>query len=371
MRQSDDAWMAEAIRVGRRARVWSAPNPAVGCVLVRNNQVLASGFTHPTGEQHAEVHALSQTEDAKGATAYVTLEPCAHTGNTGPCADAFVNAGISRVVIGCVDPDPRVSGKGVATLESAGIEVTIGVMAQEALQELRGFFLRLSRGWGRVTVKMAMSSDGRTAMASGESQWITGEAARADVQAWRAESDVILTGRGTVATDDCALTLRQCPNRLSSGDWQRALARPTARAVVDSSAKVLPSAKVVSPETPTYLFTRSGVTPAAEMPTSVSYRSVAGNNEGIDLRAVLKSLGDEGVNEILVEAGPTLVGALEREGLIDQWLIYLAPVMLGADARPAHAAVFKKLSEAPRYSIAQHDLIGNDLRIIMRAADDK
>lgn len=370
MRPSDEAWMAEAIRVGRKARVWSAPNPAVGCVLVKADQCIASGFTHPTGQQHAEVHALSQTDNARGATAYVTLEPCAHTGHTGPCVDALISAGISRVVIACGDPDPRVAGKGIERLKSAGIDVSTGVLENEARDELHGFFLRLARGWGRVTVKMAMSADGRTAMASGESQWITGQAAREDVQAWRAESDVILTGRGTVERDDCALTLRPCANRLSDADWQRALEKPTPRAVVDSSAAVTPSAKVVSGDTSTYLFTRADATPAATMPSAVSHFPVAGHEHGVDLKAVLKVLGDKGANEILIEAGPTLVGALERQGLVDQWLIYMAPAMLGADARPAHSAVFKKLSDAPRYSIMSHNLIGGDLRIILRAAED-
>lgn len=370
MPRSDEAWMAEAIKVGRKARVWSSPNPAVGCVLVQHDQLLASGFTHPTGQQHAEVHALSQTDDAKGSTAYVTLEPCAHTGHTGPCVEALISAEVSRVVVACLDPDPRVAGKGVARLEAAGIEVMTGVLEAEADEELRGFFLRLSRGWGRVTVKMAMSADGRTAMASGESQWITGPAAREDVQAWRAESDVILTGRGTVATDDCALTLRKCANRLSDADWQRALARPTPRAVVDSFAVVAPNAKVVSGETPTYLFTRSDAKPDSAMPPSVSHIQVSSHESGVDLTAVLKALGDQGANEIFIEAGPTLVGALEQEGLVDQWLIYMAPSMLGADARPAHSGVFKKLSDAPRYSITSHDLIGPDLRITLRAAAD-
>ncbi|MEL0153099.1 MAG: RibD family protein, partial [Halieaceae bacterium] len=197
-----------------------------------------------------------------------------------------------------------------------------------------------------------------------------GPAAREDVQAWRAESDVILTGRGTVEADDCALTLRRCENRLSDDDWQRALARPTPRAVVDSFAVVAPNAKVVGGETSTYLFTRSDAAPYVAMPPTVSHIEVADKQGGVDLKAVLKALGDKGANEILIEAGPTLVGALEQEGLIDQWLIYMAPSMLGADARPVHSGVFKKLSDAPRYSVTSHNLIGGDLRITLRAADD-
>ncbi len=250
--------MCLAIETGRRARVWSSPNPAVGCAIVKSNEVLATGFTHPAGQAHAEVHALSQIADATGSTVYVTLEPCAHTGRTPPCTQALIDARVARVVIACMDPDERVAGRGVNQLRSAGIDVTLGVCEAEAAGELAGFFLRLERGYGRVTVKMAMSADGRTAMASGESQWITGEEARADVQAWRACSDVILTGSGTVSADDCSLTLRPCDNGLVTDDWERAMMAPTPRAVIDTNASTPASANVVAGVTPTTVFTRRG-----------------------------------------------------------------------------------------------------------------
>ena len=358
--------MRLAIEAGRRARVWSSPNPAVGCVIVRHDAVLATGFTHPTGQAHAEIHALSQVADATGSTLFVTLEPCAHTGRTPPCTQALIDAGISRVVIACIDPDERVSGKGINQLRSAGIDVALGVCEAEAAEDLGGFFLRLKRGYGRVTVKMAMSADGRTAMASGESQWITGERARADVQAWRACSDVILTGSGTVKADDCSLTLRPCDNRLDSDDWARAMMSPTPRAVVDTHASTPASANVVAAGTPTTVFTRMGATLDSSMPTDTRHVAIPRGHSGLDLRQVLMWLGEQGANEILVEAGPTLVGSLEQEKLIDQWLLYMAPMVLGADARPTNRAVFNSLGQANRYSIMAHDLIGDDLRIIMR-----
>ncbi len=358
--------MGLAIKAGRRARVWSSPNPAVGCAIVKDDEVLATGFTHPTGQAHAEVHALSQVADAMGSTVYVTLEPCAHTGRTPPCTQALIDAGVSRVVIACIDPDERVAGKGVDQLRSAGIDVALGVCSAEAAEDLAGFFLRLKRGYGRVTVKMAMSADGRTAMASGESQWITGEKARADVQAWRACSDVILTGSGTVKADDCSLTLRPCDNRLDSDDWTRAMICPTPRAVIDTRASTSASANVVSAGTPTTLFSKAGVTLDTSMPSEVNHVVVPTEGAGLDVREVLMALGEQGANEILVEAGPTLVGALEQASLIDQWLLYMAPTLFGADARPVNYAVFNSLGQANRYSITAHDLIGDDLRIIMR-----
>ena len=358
--------MRLVIEAGRRARVWSSPNPAVGCVIVKNDEVLATGFTHPAGQAHAEIHALSQVADAAGSTVFVTLEPCAHTGHTPPCTKALIDAKVSRVVIACIDPDERVAGKGVDQLRSAGIDVALGVCEAEATEDLTGFFLRLERGYGRVTVKMAMSADGRTAMASGESQWITGEQSRADVQAWRACSDVILTGSGTVKADDCSLTLRPCDNRLDAEDWARAMMAPTPRAVIDTHASTPASANVVAAGASTTLFTKIGATLDASMPGDVRHVTMTGSDKGLDVRQVLLWLGEQGANEILVEAGPTLVGALEQEGLIDQWLLYMAPTMLGADARPTSNAIFNSIGQANRYSITAHDLIGDDLRIIMR-----
>ena len=362
MGEHDAFWMRRALEIGRRGRFWSGSNPSVGCLLVRDGEVLAEGFTHPEGHEHAEVHALKQVADATNATAYVTLEPCAHTGRTGPCVEALIDAGVSRVVIGLQDPDPRVSGRGIRRLIESGIQVSVGV--EEALCEeaLRGFLLRIKRGWGRVRVKVGMSSDGRTAMASGESQWITGPDARRDVQVARAESDAILTGVGTVLADNCALTLRQDDWPSSEDDWARASDHGPIRVVLDSQGRIPSTARILSADAPTFVLTASES--AAERYTNGI--AVASDGEQLDLSAVLTWLGQRGCNDILVEAGSTLVGSLVAQDLIDEWLIYQAPMLLGSTSRPVHSADFDALADASRYVFMSHDLIGDDLRIIMR-----
>ena len=354
--------MRRALEVGRRGRFWSGSNPSVGCVLLRDGEVLAEGFTQPEGHDHAEAHALKQVADPANATAFVTLEPCAHTGRTGPCVEALIEAGISRVVIGLQDPDPRVSGRGIRRLIESGIQVSVGV--EEALCEeaLRGFLLRLNRGWGRVRVKVGMSSDGRTAMASGESQWITGPDARRDVQLLRAESDAILTGVGTVLADDCALTLRRDDWSGSEDDWTRATEWSPIRVVLDSRGRTPSTARILSADAPTFVLTASQ-SAADRFKSAIS---IARDGEQLDLSAVLSWLGQRGCNDILVEAGSTLVGSLVAQDLIDEWVIYQAPMLLGSAARPTHNAEFDALADARRYVFFSHDLIGDDLRIIMR-----
>ena len=364
--------MARALAIAGSV-LTAAPNPRVGCVLVAdlagpNDEQIAEGWHKGAGLPHAEPEALAQVQgEAKGATAFVTLEPCCHTGQTGPCSTALIAAGIQQLVIASRDPNPKVSGGGIAELEAAGVAVFfLAEFEAEARALNRGFFSRMERGRPFVRCKLAMSLDGRTALANGESQWITGVEARADVQAWRASSDVILTGIGTVEADDCALTLRPCANRLDADDWERAMARPTPRAVVDTNARTKSTARVLHGDAQTTVFTAPGAALPLDVPKSVSQQVVATTDSGLDLQQLLMWLGEQGANEILVEAGATLVGSLEQAGLIDQWLIYVAPVMLGADARPAHRATFASLEQANRYSIISHDLIGDDVRITMR-----
>ena len=232
--ERDRVFMEHAIEIGRCGRFWSAPNPPVGCVLVQRDTIVATGFTQPAGQPHAEIMALQAIDDARGMTAYVTLEPCNHHGRTPPCTEALIQAGISRVVVALEDPNPEVSGQGIARLRGADITVEVGLLADEVEADLAGFLLRMRRGWGRITLKVATSLDGRTAMASGESQWITGETARRDVQLWRAQSDAIVTGVNTVMTDNCKLTLRAHDLPLQDADKSRALAYPPTRIVLDS-----------------------------------------------------------------------------------------------------------------------------------------
>lgn len=354
--------MRRALEVGSRGRFWSGSNPSVGCVLIREGEVLAEGFTHPEGEAHAEAHALAQISEAKLAVAYVTLEPCAHTGRTGPCVEALISAGVSRVVIGLQDPDPRVSGRGIRRLIEAGVQVTVGIEESLCEQALRGFLLRVQRGWGRVRVKVGMSSDGRTAMASGESQWITGGDARRDVQRLRAESCAIVTGVGTVLADDCSLTLRRDDWPGSPEDWDRASLRPPRRVVLDSQGRTPLTARVLSGDAPSLIMTGSQSSAAQYKDALV----VATSGQQLDLAEALSVLGQQGCNEILVEAGSSLVGSLVAQDLVDEWVIYQAPTLLGSTARPSHGAGFDSLADAQRYEFFSHDLIGEDLRIIMR-----
>ena len=352
--------MQRAIELGRRARYWSAPNPPVGCVLVRDDQEVGAGFTQPAGQAHAEVMALSDAGDANGVTAYVTLEPCSHHGQTGPCASALIDAGVSRVVVALEDPNPEVAGRGIAALRCAGIEVDLGEGADQVEADLAGFLLRMRRGYGRITLKIAASLDGRTAMSSGESQWITGEEARADVQRLRAEADLMVTGVGTVLEDDCRLTLRADELPLDGEDKERALARPPARMVLDSKGRAPADARIFAGGEATVISTENIA--LGESTQVVVLGSDAGGR--VDIGAWVKYLGEQSFNEIMVEAGPTLSGALLKGGWVDRLIIYQAPKLLGDDARAMAAMTFSALAEAPEFEINEVTRVGPDLRIM-------
>ena len=361
----DRRWMQRAIELGRCARYWSAPNPPVGCVLVRDDQEIGAGFTQPAGQAHAEVMALSDAGEVNGATAYVTLEPCSHQGQTGPCASALINAGVSRVVVAVEDPNPQVAGSGIAALLAEGIDVDVGEGADRVEADLAGFLLRMRRGYGRITLKIAMSFDGRTAMPSGESQWITGEDARADVQRLRAESDLMVTGVGTVLADDCRLTLRADELPLDGEDKERALAYPPARMVLDSKGRTPADARILAGGETTVITTEN-----IALGESGKAVVLAADAEGrIDVSAWVQYLGEQAFNEIMVEAGPTLSGALLKGGWVDRLIIYQAPKLLGDDARAMAAMNFSALTEAPEFEINEVTRIGEDLRIIAAPKD--
>jgi diaminohydroxyphosphoribosylaminopyrimidine deaminase/5-amino-6-(5-phosphoribosylamino)uracil reductase len=356
----DRRWMQRAIELGRRARYWSAPNPPVGCVLVRGDEEIGAGFTQPAGQAHAEVMALSDAGDATHVTAYVTLEPCSHHGQTGPCASALMDAGVSRVVVAVEDPNPQVAGRGIAALRAAGIEVDLGEGADQVEADLAGFLLRMRRGYGRITLKIAMSLDGRTAMASGESQWITGADARADVQRLRAEADLIVTGVGTVLADDCRLTLRPEELPLDGEDKERALAHPPARMVLDSKGRTPADARILAGGETTVITTEN-----IALGESSQVVVLGADAEGrVDIGAWVKHLGEQSFNEITVEAGPTLSGALLSGGWVDRLIIYQAPKLLGDDARAMAAMNFPALADTPEFEINEVTRIGADLRII-------
>lgn len=361
----DHAMMARALRLAERGRYWARPNPHVGCVITHGEQVVGEGFTQPPGQGHAEVQALAQAgERARGATAYVTLEPCAHFGRTPPCADALISAGVSRVVVALEDPDPRVSGGGAQRLRDAGVQVEVGLLAGQVERQLAGFLLRQRRGRGRLRTKIAMSLDGRTGMASGESQWITGPAARADVQRLRAESCAVVTGIGTVLADDCALTVRA--DELHSDAPLPPPAQRALRVVADRRLRTPPQARVLAGEQPSLLLWGGEENSPAALAAETTV--VAVQNDALDPAAMLKVLAGRDCNDILLESGPTLVGAFIRAALVDELIVYIAPRLLGSQARPMLDLPLERMSEALDLQISDRRQIGNDLRITLTPA---
>jgi diaminohydroxyphosphoribosylaminopyrimidine deaminase / 5-amino-6-(5-phosphoribosylamino)uracil reductase len=326
----DRAHMARALELAARGLYTTDPNPRVGCVLVRDNETLGEGWHERAGEAHAEAAALKAARgDVRGATAYVSLEPCSHTGRTPPCADALIAAGIGRVVCATVDPNPRVAGAGIERLEAAGISVSVGILETEARALNAGYFSRFERGRPYVRLKLAMSLDGRTAPAGGGAVWISSEASRADVQRWRARSSVVLTGAGTVRTDDPRLDVRW--------DYGPRVRQPL-RAVLDTTLGCPPDARVFAREG-ALVFASEEASPAAaarlaEHRPPVAVERVPTIGGRLDLKAVLTRLTVLEVNELLVECGPCLAAAFLEQGLVDEWILYVAPRLLGADAAP-------------------------------------
>jgi len=370
MSAADQSFMARALQLARLGLFSTHPNPRVGCVIVRDGEIVGEGWHQRAGEPHAEVHALRQAgERAGGATAYVTLEPCSHHGRTGPCAEALVSAGVSRVVAAMSDPNPLVAGRGLRRLQEAGIEVRCGVLEAEAAELNAGFIKRMQSGLPLVRVKLAMSLDGRTAMASGESQWITGPAARAEVQRLRARSAAVLSGADTVLTDGARLTVR--PSELQVDAEQTALAasRPPLRVLIDGRLRVPASA-------PFYQAGPALTLCVAETAVAGELRAaghevlvLAGANGRVDLPAALRLLGERGINEVLLEAGPRLAGAFAQAGLVDEYQIFIAGKLLGSSARPLLDWPLERMAEAPALKIVDIRAFGDDWRVLARPAD--
>ncbi len=351
--------MARALQLAVRGLYTTDPNPRVGCVIVRDAQVVGEGWHQRAGEPHAEALALAAAGTAaRGATAFVTLEPCCHTGRTPPCADALIAAGIGRVVCALPDPNPLVGGGGIARLEAAGIGVDVGVMAGPARELNAGFMTRFERGRPYVRLKLAMSLDGRTARAGGVPGWVSGEAARVDVQRLRARSSAVLTGAGTVRSDDPRLDVR-----LAYGDW----VRQPLRVVLDPGLSLAPAARIFSGPGALVL-----AAPDAEGPLGASagvrIERVPRGAGGLDLTAVMGVLARLAVNELLVECGPRLAGAFLREGLVDELILYVAPQLLGADAVPLTALTALAGPGAAAMAFDFHDVrrVGADLRLTLK-----
>jgi diaminohydroxyphosphoribosylaminopyrimidine deaminase / 5-amino-6-(5-phosphoribosylamino)uracil reductase len=355
----DHAYMARALEIAARGIYTTQPNPRVGCVIERNGVVVGEGFHRKAGGPHAEVLALQAAGDrARGATVYVTLEPCAHHGRTPPCADALVAAGVARVVVAAEDPFDQVNGRGMARLRDAGIEVECGLMRAEARELNVGFFSRLERGRPFVRVKLAMSLDGRTALANGESRWITSEAAREDVQRWRARSSAILTGMGTVLADDPRLTVRL------PGDRDGV---PPARVVLDTHLRTPADARVLDGDAPTWVMHAPDAQADDARFERVERIPVPAVDGHLDLARVLDLLAARDCNELHVEAGATLCGALFAQGLVDELLLYIAPVLLGDSARPLLALpALDTMAGRWQLGIVDHAMVGGDVRLRLR-----
>ncbi len=359
----DRQMMARALRLAHRARFSARPNPHVGCVLVRDGDVVGEGFTQPAGGNHAEVEALQAAGDARGATAYVTLEPCSHHGRTGPCSQALINAGVARVVAAMEDPNPLVAGQGLAQLREAGVTVECGLLAEQAEREIAGFVARMRRGRGRVRAKVAASLDGRTAMASGESQWITGAAARRDVQRLRAASGAIVTGVGTVLADDCALTVRRDELGLAPDEAARAALVPPLRVVLDSRCRTPAQARILDAAAPTLLC--CGALGQARVVGSTEVLQLPETAAGLDLAVMMEELAARQCNEILVESGPRLTGALLQAGLVDELIVYMAPVLLGSRANPLLELPLDQMQDKVPLAVSDVRRIGDDWRFTL------
>ena len=351
--------MASAMRYARRGVYNTSPNPNVGCVIVKDDQEIAFGWHHKAGEAHAEINALNRAGDqAKGATAFVTLEPCSHQGKTGPCADALIEAGISTVYVAMQDPNPLVAGKGIQRLRDAGIEVKVGLLESRARQLNEGFIKRMEGGFPFVRVKMAMSLDGRTAMASGDSKWVTGADARMDVQRMRARSSAILTGIGTVLADDPSLNVRLQADELGV---QKEVRQPL-RVILDTEGRLSADAKLLNLEGQVLLLT-ADKSKLFEHP-NLLVEEVALKQGKLDLHEVMQILAKHEVNDIHVEAGSVLCGALLSENLVDEIVIYMASHLMGDDAQGLFSLpAIKNMQERINLKIEDIRAVGDDWRI--------
>ena len=357
---ADCEYMSRALRLARRGVYTAHPNPRVGCVLVKDDQIVGEGWHRKTGEAHAEVAALQAAGvDARGATVYVTLEPCSHQGKTPPCVDALIAAGVVEVVAAMVDPNARVAGHGHSALEDAGISVRTGLLQDEAAALNAGFLSRMQRGRPLVRLKIAASLDGRTAMANGESQWITGEAARDDVQRLRAASGAVMVGIGTVLADDPSLNVRS--EGIDNGGMQ------PLRVVLDRSLKMPASARMLDLPGTTIIFCTHDKNRGALEAAGASVQLVAGQDKATDLAAVMGKLADLEINDVLVEAGPTLAGSMLACGLVDELVIYQAPHIMGSESRGMFVTPsWQTIDQRLNLEVVDVRNIGPDLKITAR-----
>lgn len=357
----DRDYMSRAMALAERGMYTTGSNPRVGCVLVKDGVVIGEGWTQPVGEAHAEVEALNNCEVSPvGATAYVTLEPCSHHGRTPPCADALIEKEISRVVVSSVDPNPLVGGSGIDRLRDAGIEVDVGLLDTENQALNCGFFSRMKRGRPWVRLKLAASLDGRTALASGDSYWITSEAARADVQLWRARANCILTGVGTIIADDPRMTVRLPQER-----WTIEHGRQPLLAVVDSSLRTPTNARIFDRDGKVVIY--SNTNKNMHDKCEVNYHLNPTESGNVSLPGVLRDLAQREINEVHVEGGANVSASLLSENLIDELIVYIAPNLLGSDARAMFEFTgLEDMAERPEFEFTDVSRVGPDVRLTLR-----
>lgn len=361
----DHDMMARAILLAKRGQYTTRPNPNVGCVIVDTNQrIIGEGWHQRAGEGHAEVNALANAgERANNATAYVTLEPCSHFGRTPPCANALIEAGIKRVICAMVDPNPQVAGNGIARLKEAGIDVESGLLENDARAINLGFIQRMSSGRPRITLKMASSLDGRTALANGVSQWITGQEAREDVQRYRAKSCAILSGSGTVLADNPSLTVRHAElgymaDKLSADD----VCQPM-RVILDGRNQLKSSLKVFEPST-SVMVINGQPNPLLDL-AHIQQTQLVNNQGKIDLPAAMQLLGEQQINDVWIEAGSRLAGAFIRERLVDQFILYMAPALMGTASQGlCELPEFKTMDQVINLSWQEVRMVGKDIKVI-------
>lgn len=363
---ADHQYMARAIKLAQKGRCTTSPNPSVGCVLVKDEKIVGEGFHLKAGAGHAEVNALAQAgELAKGATAYVTLEPCSHYGRTPPCAQGLINAGVTKVIAAMVDPNPQVSGRGLKMLADAGIETAAPLLEADAKALNIGFIKLMETGLPYVRCKLAASIDGKTAMASGESKWITGDKARADVQALRAQSCAIITGADSVITDNAKMNVRY--SQLTEPNFIEADLRQPVRVIIDSKNRLTPDLAIFQIASP-ILIIREKIDDSQQWPSfveQVTVPTVLQNNQRyIALAKLLSLLAERGFNDILVESGNRLAGAFIEQNLVDELILYQAPKLLGADSKSLLAMpAISQLAQAKTLRFKNVTMLGNDLKI--------
>jgi diaminohydroxyphosphoribosylaminopyrimidine deaminase/5-amino-6-(5-phosphoribosylamino)uracil reductase len=375
----DYQYMQQAISLAKQGHFTTSPNPRVGCILVNNGYVIGEGYHQKAGEGHAEVNALKEANKhnkakIKGAIAYVTLEPCSHFGRTPPCAQGLIDAGISHVVIAMVDPNPQVSGRGVAMLEAAGITTSVGLLEEEAKSLNIGFIHLMTTGLPYVRCKLAASLDGKTAMASGESKWITGAQAREDVQRLRAASCAIISGADSIITDNAKMTVRWSELGSLKNRYPQSILRQPVRVIIDSKNRLTPDLALFQQQTPIILM-RTAIEKQHNWPHFVEQvvclpdgeQAKIERAEQVDLAFLLRNLAARGFNDILIESGARLTGAFIEQNLVNELILYQAPKLMGAESKSLISLPqIKTLDKAKQLTIADVRMVGDDIKIIAK-----